>query len=184
MQTRLALLPMLLAASFAAAQEQEAAKPRKSVAEMFLAQATAISPELGKATAKAQLHNKNVLVLFPEHGQDLAAMLKKDRALSRPLLYEVEMASVSAPMADEAAKRWGAGAGRPAAVMLSKTGDVLVRLSGADLVVDGKVPGADLLKKLEPKWATPVDAEQKLTAALAEAKKTGRNVFIRFDAPW
>ena len=68
--------------------------------------------------------------------------------------------------------------------MLDKRGTVLERLGAADLVVDGKVPGADLLKKLEPKWATPVDAEQKLTAALAEAKKAGRNVFIRFDAPW
>ncbi|MCB9878060.1 MAG: hypothetical protein H6835_10705 [Planctomycetes bacterium] len=183
MQPRFSLFPVLLAASFASAQE-DVPKPRNAPAEVFRAQATALSPELGKAAAKAQMHNKNVLVLFPEEGQDLAAMLKKDRALSRPLLYEVEMASVSREAAAKAAKCWGVAGDRPAAVMLDKRGTVLERLGAADLVVDGKVPGADLLKKLEPKWATPVDAEQKLTAALAEAKKAGRNVFIRFDAPW
>ena len=172
-----------LAATFAAAQEPTP-KPAKAPGAGFLAQARAISPELGKAVAKAQMHNKNVLVLFPADGQDLGAVLKKDKALSRPLLYEVEIAALSGAKAGNAASCWGAGDERPAAVMPSKTGSVLVRLQSADLLSDGKVAGAELLKKLAPQWAKPVDADQKLAAALTEAKKTGRNVFVRFDAPW
>ena len=72
------LVPMLALALAGAASAQDAQAPPKQ------------SPELERAIAKAKVHNKRVLAVLAPADQDFAAMLKKDRKLSRPLLYEFE----------------------------------------------------------------------------------------------
>jgi hypothetical protein len=107
-----------------------------------------------------------------------------DPTLSRKLLYEVEMVPLTGEPATKMAACWGVGDDRPAAVMLSDRGVILVRLQADDLVVDGEIAGAKVLAKIERRFCEPVDAQKKLDDALALAKKSGRHVFVRFDAPW
>lgn len=140
--------------------------------------------DLAKASARSAVHNKRVLAVLPAAGEDLAATLKKDKVLSRKLLYEFEAAQLTGADAAAAAGHWQAGDARPALVVLAAGGDVLAKFAGADFMQDGAVASQALLTKLEPHFCAPVDAEQKLAAGIAQAKKTGRNVFVRFDAPW
>jgi len=142
---------------------------------------------LTKATAKAKLHNKRVLVVLTPADADTLAALKKDMVVSRPLLYEFETAQFSGSEANALAKKLqleGEPDQRPALAVLDTDGKVLARLSTADVLVDGKVAGKPLLAKLKPHFCEPVDAEKKLAAALVEAEQSGRAIFVRFDAPW
>jgi hypothetical protein len=140
--------------------------------------------ELHKAQARAQVHNKRVLAVFAAPGEDLAAALKKDRAIARRLLYEFETVPLAGDAAEACAQQWQLDDGRPALVVLAADGEVRAKLAPADFIEGGAIASEALLAKLKPHECSPVDAEQKLAAGLAEAKKTGRAVFVRFDAPW
>lgn len=145
------------------------------------------SAALTKALAKATVHNQRLLALLTDDGDDLAARLKKDRALSRPLLYEFEVVQLSGKEADTFAVHWkmpDALNSKPALAVLDADGKVLARLPREQLLTDGEVDGAALLGKLKPQFCPPVDADDKLAAGIAAAKKSGRAVFVRFDAPW
>ena len=161
MKNRISLLPLtlLLASGMATTQEKKAD----------------LSLDLKKAHARATMHNKRVLVVLSAKGDDQLKALKGNRALSRKLRYEFE--TVSRPVAFAATSwKWqGEGSG---AIAFDASGKELGRFQAADL------QGKDALKKLEPLFCKPVDADKKLADALVVAKKTGRNVFIRFDAPW
>jgi hypothetical protein len=161
MKKRFFLLPLtlLLATGMATTQEKEAD----------------LSVDMKKAHARAAMHNKRVLVALSAKGEDQLKALKGNRALSRKLRYEFE--AVSSPVSSAAALwKWqGEGGG---AIVFDASGKELARFQAADL------QGKDALKKLEPLFCKPVDADKKLADALVVAKKTGRNVFIRFDAPW
>ncbi|MCA8974403.1 MAG: hypothetical protein KDC98_06760 [Planctomycetes bacterium] len=142
---------------------------------------------LAAALARAKVHNKRVLACFVEQGQDLALQCRRSKALGRPLLYEFEVVQFEGVDADAMAtelKFDDAFKQRPALMVLAADRTRLLRQTAADLLVDGELQAQRLLEQLKPQYCPPVDAEQKLTAALVEAKKTGRNVFIRFDAPW
>jgi hypothetical protein len=67
---------------------------------------------------------------------------------------------------------------------LDADGAALSRLPLAEYFAEGELRSKQLIAKLTPMFCKPLDADQKLAAALADAKKTGRAVFIRFDAPW
>ncbi len=139
-------------------------------------------PELQKAMSRAQTHNTRVLVLLVDEGADLAKTWKQSRALSRTLLYEFEVVQFAGKVAHEHAVQWkfqDALTTKPAAVVFDAGGKELARLTSETLQDEAK-----LAATLQQHFAPPVDAEAKLAAALAVAKKTGRNVFIRFDAPW
>ena len=73
---------------------------------------------------------------------------------------------------------------KPALAVLDAEGKVLASLVCSDFMTDGKIASENLLAKLKPHYCAPVDAEQKLAAGLEEGRKTGRAVFVRFDAPW
>ncbi|MFO1077479.1 MAG: hypothetical protein U1E73_07110 [Planctomycetota bacterium] len=142
---------------------------------------------LAKAFAKAKVHNKRVLGVLAPAGFDVAGMLQKVRKLSRPIMYEFEVAQFQGNDADGMATKWqfaDAVQKKPALCVLDADGKVLAREVVADLVQNGSVDADPLLAKLRPHFCEPVDAEAKLKSALAEAKKTGRAVFVRFDAPW
>ena len=133
-------------------------------------------PALAKARARATVHNKRVLVALPAPGQDLAAMIRRERKLSRTVRYEFEVVQGTADMF------WPLQ--RPALLVQDASGRILSHLQAADFLAEGELLGSQLLQRLEPHFCPPADAEEKLAAAMAVAKKTGRNILIRFDAPW
>lgn len=146
-----------------------------------------VPPELQKALAKATVHNQRVLAILGEEGRDLPAELKKNKALSRPLLYEFETVQLTGDAAHALAVQWklpDALQERPTLAVLDAGGKVLANFAPAQFLSEGKLAGEQLLGLLQPLFAPPVDAEAKLAASLVEARKSGRAVFVRFDAPW
>lgn len=142
---------------------------------------------LTKAMARADVHNKRVLALLVADGEDLAGTWKKNRAISRTLLYEFEIVQFTGVEADAWAERLDypdAVKAKPAMAVLDSSGRVLARMQGTELATEGEENAKGFLGRLKPHFAEPVDAEKKLADGLAEAKKSGRNVFVRFDAPW
>lgn len=171
----LPLVPVALLLGACAAAQTVAPKPASP------------PPELTKALAKATVHNQRVLVVFAADGRDLLAEIKKDKVLSRPLLYEFEAVTLQGETAHQLAVQWkfpDVLQQRPAVGVLDHTGKPLGNVLPEQFLVDGKLDGKKLLGQLQPHFCPPVDAEQKLAAAIAEAKKSGRKVFVRFDAPW
>lgn len=132
-------------------------------------------PDLNKAQARAKMHNKRVLVVLSAEGEDFALALKRNRAVSRKLLYEFETVAFTGPTA---MKKWQWQREGSGVIVLDATGKELARFAEAELGKDAA------LAALEPHFCKPVDADEKLAAAMVEAKKSGRNIFIRFDAPW
>jgi hypothetical protein len=122
--------------------------------------------------------------VLPAPGEDLLAALKKDKVLSRPLLYEFECVALTGDDAASCSKHWQIGDERPAVAVLDGHLAPRAAFGPKQLLADGKLAAAPLLDALKPHFCAPVDAEAKLTNALAAAKKTGRFVFVRFDAPW
>lgn len=174
------IVPVLISFAAAASAQAESAKP-----------ASRTPAELSKALGKATTHNQRVLAILANEDRDLHAELKKDKVLSRPLLYEFETVTLKGDAAHALAVEWKlphALQERPTLAVLDPTGKVLASLTPDQFLVDGKrdgkVDGSKLLPLLQPHFCPPADAEQKLAASLAEAKKSGRNVFVRFDAPW
>lgn len=169
-------VPVLFSLVVGAAAQDAPAKP-----------ASRTPPELTKALAKATTHNQRVLAIFAAEDGDPLAQMKKDRTLSRPLLYEFETVTLKGDTAHALAVEWklpDALQDKPTLAVLDNTGKILASIAPAQFVVEGKVDGGKLLPLLQPHFCTPIDAEGKLTASLAEAKKSGRKVLVRFDAPW
>ena len=170
------IVPVLISFVAGAAAQDESAKP-----------ASRTPPELTKALGKASMHNQRVLAIFASEDRDLRAELEKDKAVSRKLRYEVEMVTLKGDAAHAFAVEWKlphALQERPTLAVLDQAGKVLGSITPDKFLVDGKLDGGKLLPLLEPHFCAPVDAEQKLAVSLAEAKKSGRKVFVRFDAPW
>ena len=160
MNKNLTLLPLTLLFASGVAIAQKKAKP---------------VPNLAKTQARAQMHNKRVLVVLSAEGEDFAKTLKRSRGLSRKLLYEFETIAFTGA---DAAKKWkwrGEGSG---VVVTDAAGKELGRFTEEQLA------GEAALKNLEPLFCKPVSADKKLADAMAEAKKSGRKILIRFDAPW
>ena len=168
------LLPMLCSLVAVVPAQQEPAKQPPT------------TPELTKALAKAAAHNQRVLaILAPDEG-DVRAAMQKDKALARTPLYEFETVTLRGDSARVLATEWKlpyALHDRPTLAVLAHDGKVLTSVEPAKFFADGKVDAKTLLPLLKPHFCVPVDAEAKLAASLAEAKKSGRNVFVRFDAP-
>ncbi len=142
---------------------------------------------LDKALRRADAHNKRVVAVFVEADDTLASVIKRDKDLWRQILYEFEFVRFAGPDADAMARQLefaAASKQKPAILVLDSERKKLAQIASAEFMRNGNLQGMALQKILEPHQAKPVDAEKKLAAALVDAKKTGRNVFIRFDAPW
>ncbi len=135
-----------------------------------------VPADLRKARARAAVHNKRVLVVLPGAEVDLAGLLRRDRAVSRKFRYEFEVYSGDAKLYPSVK--------RPALLVEDAGGARLKAIAASSYLVDGKLSGEELLAAVEPHFCAPVDAAAKLAAAMVTAKKTGRNILIRFDAPW
>lgn len=162
----------LVLALGAVAPAQESEAPQKQTQQ---AQPT-LTAELRKARARAAMHNKRVLVVLPEDGKDLEKLIKRERSISRTFLYEFEVVSLNSEL-------WK-GVQRPSLVVQDAAGKTMATLSSDVFLDEGKVDGKALLAAVKPHFCAPVDAEKKLAAAKKLARKTGRNILIRFDAPW
>lgn len=166
------LVPLvLLAAPFAVAQE----------AEKEQAAPKSVPAELQKALANAEMHNKRVLVIGCAEGVDLQASLKRAPKLSRKILYEFEVVQFAG---GRESSQWTLEDGGAALTLLAADGKQLQQLAAEDYGVGSDVRADELLARWQPHFCAPVDAQKKLDDAFALAKKTGRNVFVRFDAPW
>lgn len=169
MNRKLSLLPLTLLLPACASTEQAA-----QAAPVLASAASPMAVEVVEASARANVHNKRVLVVLNKEGEDLAKNFKSDRAVSRKLLYEVETVSLPAT----AGSHWNWQEDASGAVLLACSGKELARFGADELASDA------VIGKLQPHFCEPADANQKLGDAMAEAKKTGRNILIRFDAPW
>ena len=145
--------------------------------EVALAQVKqpAATPDLPKVQARAAMHNKRVVVVLRAADDDYLTQLKRNASISRKLSYEFETAVYAG---EAGAKQWHWQTRDSGVVVLDAAGKEMARFSAAEL------EGKEALAKLEPLFCKPVDAEQKLAMALVEAKQTGRNILVRFDAPW
>jgi len=133
------------------------------------------APNLAATKARALMHNKRVLVVLSVEDEDYATQLKRNTAVSRKLSYEFETVVYAGA---GAAKEWRWESEGSGVVVLDAAGKELARFT--ELQLEGKAA----LESLEPLFCKPVDADQKLALALADAKKSGRNILVRFDAPW
>ena len=135
----------------------------------------------------AKRDNKRVLLMYGGNWcgwcYKLDETLTKDPKVRRKMMYEYELVQLTGTAADTFATRHGFAAAvqhKPAAIVLDQGGSALAQLLPS-LVTAEPATFAAALKGFS---CAPVDAEAKLAAALADAKETGRNVFVRFDAPW
>lgn len=165
-------LPLALFAALPATAQGEASP--ESIAQRHKA-------ELAAARTAAKVHNKRVLILACPEGQDLQKILRSDRQLSRKLLYEFEVVQFAG---GQLAKPYLEGGDSATLTVESADGKRMMQFGAAEFVVEQAVDGVRLEERLRGTYCEPVDAELKLQAALAEAKQSGRAVFIRFDAPW
>ncbi|HEB52653.1 MAG TPA: hypothetical protein ENI87_05310 [bacterium] len=172
MNDRRSLLPLALL--FGAGAVAQDAMPAKIDARS----------ELAKASARAKVHNKRVLVVLDTDGRRLADRLQHTGSVARPLLYEFETVAVAKDEAAAIAVHMHLPADRAGLAVLAADGGLRAWLAAETFAVGDRIDGKRLLQMLEPHFCAPVDAEQKLADALRAAKKSGRNVFVRFDAPW
>tara|TARA_R110002073_G_scaffold577_4_gene4681 strand:+ start:1007 stop:1507 length:501 start_codon:yes stop_codon:yes gene_type:complete len=160
MNKTLTLLPLTLLFATGVAFAQNKAAP---------------APDLAKTQARALMHNKRVLVVLSADGEDFAKDLKSNRELSRKLLYEFETVAFTGAAAAKEWKWQGEGSG---VVVTDAAGKELGRFTEDELA------GKAALEKLQPLFCEPVSANEKVADAILEAKISGRNILIRFDAPW
>ena len=148
-----------------------------------------IRDQIDTAIATADKDNKRVLITFAsqdEASEELARRMKT--SLRRQLLYEFVTVAADAVQDATVAKAHGLdldATGTPSLLVLDADRKVIARVGrdtlwNEDKGVDSKAVAA-LLKKVH---APPLDGEQVLAAALAEAKATNRQLLLHFDAPW
>lgn len=167
----------------AAAFAQQGAEPPGAVP---------LPDRLAEATARATVHNKRVLLVLDARGEDLTARLQRTRSIARQLRYEFETVTAGKDEVPALAKQLQLPGDRSGIAVLHASGTLLswiaattfVSKAGGDAGSVPEIDGDTLLALLEPLFCAKANAEKKLADALVLAKKTGRNVFVRFDAPW
>jgi len=152
--------------------------------------------QIATALAKAKKENQRVLIQWGANWcgwcKWLAATMKSDRDVSHELLYEYQVVHVDVGQFDkhmDVAKELGAEfKGIPFLTVLGADGKALVQQNTEpfETKVDGKDghDGKKLVAFLKEHAAKPLVASDVLAAGMAEAKTTGKRVFLHFGAPW
>ena len=139
------------------------------------------SDPFADALARAKSGNRRVLIVWGRNDSAesvrLHALLAKDPALKKKLLYEYDVVYTSQL---DLAKKHGADVSElPALTILAADGTVLST---------EKVPALDdkkaLLALLEKHQAKPWVAKDLYDAALKQAKDSKKRLFLHFGAPW
>jgi thiol:disulfide interchange protein len=154
--------------------------------------------QIDAALTAAQRNNRRVLIQWGANWCGWCTLLhdrfQTDPNLRKTLLYEYHVVNVDIGKGDknkDLAAKYGAklGMGIPYLTVLAADGKVLTNQATDPFETkseDGK-NGHDskkLMEFLTAHEAQPLKAEEVLNAALAEAAKTERGVFLHFGAPW
>jgi hypothetical protein len=200
------LLPLLLAVGLQAAQNPPAAVPATPVTrpaqaapvrKLFTESADARA-QIAAAVAGAADDGIRVLVVWGSNDDERSANFTKvQRApeISGPKFFsdEYKVVYVDVGKADrnlDVASAYGltpAAASLPAFTVLDGAGKAVGRATAADfagtdpVVLDAKKFGAFLARQQAP---PPPDPQPMLNAAVTQAKKDGKYVFLWFTAPW
>jgi len=146
--------------------------------------------QVAKALGIAKHKNRRVLVAMiggDAISKELDQALKKDRKLSRQLLYEFGVATVAPGDAEalKAAGIEGEKAVAPSLFVLDASGKLLAGLDAGALAPAGEGFSVEKLsKRLEGFHCPPIDADRLLEANLAAAKEQRKALLLHFDAPW
>ena len=152
--------------------------------------------DVAAAVVRARRENKRVLIQWGANWcgwcKWLAGTMKKDAAVRRTLMYEYEVVHVDVAKFDkhmDLAKELGADfKAIPYLTILDADGKAIVQQNTEpfETKVDGK-NGHDakkLVAFLKEHAAKPLVASDVLAAGMAEAKTSGKRVFLHFGAPW
>lgn len=184
------------------AQPALKAKEKKKVYD----EAADARQQIAAALSKAKKENRRVLVQWGGNWCSWCILLNNtmtsDPAIKKELSYEYDVVHVDAGQPAgkniELAKSYGADLekhGFPFLTILDADGKAVANQETSSLEkkdakgesVIGEGMGHDakkVLAFLKANEAKPADAQKTLTAALEEAKSSGKLVFLHFGAPW
>lgn len=152
--------------------------------------------QIAEALKVAKRENRRVLLQFGANWcgwcHKLHDLFKKDRGISRKLMYEyvvvlIDVDSVDGKKHNEATnEKYGSPTkhGLPVLVVLDADGKQLTTQDTGALEKGKEHDPAKVLAFLEKWQPKPASAEEALSAALAKAKSQKKNVFLQFGAPW
>ncbi len=148
---------------------------------------------LAAALADARHENRRVLIVWGTNAEqpsrDLILTMLRNGEVSRTLLYEYEIVRAERRGNERIAAKYKVPKGAlPHLTVLDAAGAVLASEPAAPFKGAGEGAAAwdgsklnGLLTKFKP---TYVNAEPVFTAALSQAKKEGKTLFLWFNAPW
>lgn len=146
------------------------------------------------ALARATKEHQRVLVVFGANWcvwcRKLDAFFRDHAEVRRELLYEYQVVKVDLGKGDkntDLIEELGAGVkegGLPYLTVLAADGSVVVHQDTGALETGPEHDANKVLPFLRKYQARVPDAEQVLKGALAEAKKSGRKLFVHLGAPW
>lgn len=139
-------------------------------------------PDVDGALTNSARENRRTLVVWGSNDADtskaLAALLKKDRTVSKKILYEYDLVLADAAAAGELAKKLEVDvATLPALTILAADGKKLAHEAAP-------AEAKPLVALLEKHQAPPWNAKELYDAALKRAKDEKKMVFLTFGAPW
>ncbi len=153
--------------------------------------------QIAEALVAAKRDNKRVLLQFGANWcgwcHKLHELFKKDRSISRKLLYEYVVVLIDVDKIDgkphnaKVNERFGNPTrhGLPVLVVLDADGKQLTTKNTAELEEGGDHHDpAKVLAFLEKWQPKPQSADEVLSLAMARAKSGNKNVFVHFSAPW
>jgi thioredoxin-related protein len=146
------------------------------------------------ALVSAKRENRRVLIQWGGNWCSWCILLhdrfKSDKDLAKTLRYEYDVVYIDSRSNSELMKKYGADKndGVPYLTLLDADGKLLINQSTVpfETKIDGN-NGHDpkkIQEFLTAQKASPLKADSVLEAALAEADKSERRVFLHFGAPW
>jgi thiol:disulfide interchange protein len=174
----------------ASAQQQEVQQEKPQVYD----ESADAREDIAAALARAKKENRRVLIQWGANWCGwcikLHGLYNTDREIGRKLLYEYDLVLVDIGQWDknlDLVEKYGAdikGQGVPYLTVLAADGTVVINHDTGSLEEGDHHDPAKVLGFLTENQADYLNAEDVLKAGLAEAKQTGRRVFLHFGAPW
>lgn len=153
-----------------------------------------LKKRLATVLADARADNTRVLLVFGNDETDsarkLIELMEKNDHMIRLLKSEYEVLPVDVPdsqIGRQLARQHGvdlAATELPCLVVLSSDGGVIKKQDRAELRTDADYDPQRLVALLKKLAVPPLDAEELLQAALGQAEKEEKRVFIHLGAPW
>jgi thiol:disulfide interchange protein len=194
----LAIAGLILAGGLAPAQEkgakpQEASNQKAQKPPVYDEKADA-HKQIAAAMAAAAKNHQRVLVVFGANWcgwcRKLDGLFHSDRKIARELLYEYQVVKVDMGKWDknrDLVEKFGATIekdGVPYITILAADGSVVTNQNTGDLEAGAAHDPAKVQAFLKEHRAKVPAAKDVLDAALAEAKKSDRNLLVHLGAPW